>query len=180
MTSPHSPYGKAVSVSQTCGRMSLGSYSGSWCSPANTLLIATEEAVSNQMGEAAFERTDDTLQWRHNECHGISNHQPLDCSLNRLFGRRSKKTSKLRVTGLCVWNLPGNGEFPTQRASKAENVSIWWRHHEVGNKDKAQHYTHNDIYAHIWLDIWNKSHQNEKEHIVCANTHKNKLLQWVK
>ena len=23
------------------------------------------------------------------------------------------------------------GEFPTQRASDAENVSIWWRHHEV-------------------------------------------------
>ena len=21
------------------------------------------------------------------------------------------------------------GEFPTQRASNAENVSIWWRHH---------------------------------------------------
>ena len=24
----------------------------------------------------------------------------------------------------------GTGEFPTQRASNAENVSIWWRHHE--------------------------------------------------
>ena len=43
--------------------------------------------------------------------------------------RRSKKTSKLRVTGLFVWNSPVTGEFPTQRASNAENVSIWWRHH---------------------------------------------------
>ena len=25
------------------------------------------------------------------------------------------------------------GEFPTQKASNAENVSIWWRHHEHGN-----------------------------------------------
>ena len=42
-----------------------------------------------------------------------------------------KKTSKLRVTGLCVGNSPGTGEFPAQMASNAENVSIWWRHHEV-------------------------------------------------
>ena len=31
----------------------------------------------------------------------VSNHQPHDCLLNRLFRRKSKKTSKLRVTGLC-------------------------------------------------------------------------------
>ena len=28
-------------------------------------------------------------------------------------------------------NSPGTGEFPTQMASNAENVSIWWRHHET-------------------------------------------------
>ena len=43
--------------------------------------------------------------------------------------RRSKKTSKPRVTGLCAWNSPVTGEFPAQMASNAENVSIWWRHH---------------------------------------------------
>ena len=43
--------------------------------------------------------------------------------------RRSKKTSKSRVTGLCAGNSPGTGEFPAQMASNAENVSIWWRHH---------------------------------------------------
>ena len=69
------------------------------------------------------------LQWRHNECDGVSNRQCLDCSLNRLFRRRSKKTSKLRVTGLCTGNSPATGEFPAQKASNAENVSIWWRHH---------------------------------------------------
>ena len=42
--------------------------------------------------------------WRHNGRNDVSNHQPHDCLLNRLFGRRSKKTSKLRVTGLCTWN----------------------------------------------------------------------------
>ena len=61
----------------------------------------------------------------------VSNHQPRHCLLSRLFGCRSKKTSKLRVTGLCAENSPETGEFPTQRASNAENVSIWWRHHVI-------------------------------------------------
>ena len=42
------------------------------------------------------------LQWRHNGCDGVSNHQPHNCLLKRLFRGRSKKTSKLRVTGLCA------------------------------------------------------------------------------
>ena len=69
------------------------------------------------------------LRWRHNGCDSVSNHQPHYCLLNRLFRRRSKKTSKLRVTGLCAGNSPETGEFPAQMASYAENVSIWWRHH---------------------------------------------------
>ena len=32
----------------------------------------------------------------------------------------SKKTSQVRVTGLCVGNSPGTGEFPAQMASNAE------------------------------------------------------------
>ena len=63
-----------------------------------------------------------SLQWRHNERNGVSNHQPHDCLLNRLFRRRSKKTSKLRVAGLCEGNLPMTGEFPAQMASNVENV----------------------------------------------------------
>ena len=70
-----------------------------------------------------------SLQWRHNGHDCISNHQPHHSLLNHLFGCRSKKTSKTRVTGLCVGNSPGTGEFPAQMASYAENVSIWWRHH---------------------------------------------------
>ena len=72
------------------------------------------------------------LQWRHNGHDSVSNHQPHDCLLNRLFRRRSKKTSKLRVTGLCARNSLGTGEFPAQMASNAENVSISWRHHANG------------------------------------------------
>ena len=71
----------------------------------------------------------ESLRWRHNGRDSVSNHQPHDCLLKRLFRRRSKKTSKPRVTGLCVGNSPGTGDFPAQMASNAENVSIWWRHH---------------------------------------------------
>ena len=97
-----------------------------------------------------------TLQWRHVEIEsikttsmedvstrvpekikniwegdGVSNHQPHDCLLNRLFRRRSKKTSKLRVTDLCAGNLPVTGEFPAQRARNADFFfSIWRRHHD--------------------------------------------------
>ena len=69
-------------------------------------------------------KLDIALRWRHNGRDSVSNHQPQEYLLNCLFRRRSKKTSKPRVTGLCVGNSPGTGEFTTQMASNAENVSI--------------------------------------------------------
>ena len=71
------------------------------------------------------------LQWRQEGRDGVSNQHRLHCLLTRLFRRRSKKTSKLRVTGFCEGNSPATDEFPAQRAS---NVSIWWRHHERKSK----------------------------------------------
>ena len=35
--------------------------------------------------------------------------------------------------GPCEGNSPVTGEFPPQRASYVENVSIWWRHHGIKN-----------------------------------------------
>ena len=78
-----------------------------------------------------------SLRWRHNDHAGVSNHQPHGCLLNRLFRRNSKKTSKLRVTGLCAGNSPGTGEFPAQMASYAENVFIWWRHHVIEKNNET-------------------------------------------
>ena len=58
-----------------------------------------------------------SLQWRHSDHDGVSNRQPHGCLLNRLFRRRSKKTSKLpRHWPLCG-EFTGTGEFPAQRAS---------------------------------------------------------------
>ena len=50
-----------------------------------------------------------TLRWRHNEHDDVSNHQPHDCFFKLLFRRRSKETSKLRVTGHCAGNSPVTG-----------------------------------------------------------------------
>ena len=72
-----------------------------------------------------------TLHWRHNEHDGVSNHQPHDWLLDRLFRCGAKKASKLRGTGLCAGNWPVTDEFPAQRTRNAENVFIWWRHHEL-------------------------------------------------
>ena len=66
-----------------------------------------------------------SLQWRHNERDGVSKHRYLHCLLNCCFMRRSKKTSKLRVTGLCAENAPVIGEFPVEKASVAENVYMY-------------------------------------------------------
>ena len=47
------------------------------------------------------------------------------------FWHRSQKTSKPRVTGLGEGNSVNSGEFPTQRASNAEKVFIWWCLQEI-------------------------------------------------
>ena len=69
------------------------------------------------------------LQWRHNEHDSIANHRRLRYLPNCCCRRRSKKASHLYVTGLCEGNSRVTREFPTQKASNAENTSIRWRHH---------------------------------------------------
>ena len=69
--------------------------------------------ITREMGKLkTYSPTYCTLRWRHNDQAGVSNHQPYGCLLNRLFRRRSKETSKLRVTGLCAVNSPGPVNSP--------------------------------------------------------------------
>ena len=82
------------------------------------------------------------LKWRHDQRDGVSNHQPHDCLLNRLFRHRSKKTSKLRVTGFCEGNSPVTVEFPAQRATNAENDDIIMGIHFLPG-----------IYGHLYSNI---------------------------
>ena len=91
-----------------------------------------------------------TSRGRHNRHDGVSNHQPNDCLLNHLFRCRSKKTSKLRIAGLCAGNSPVTGEFPAQMASNAENVSISWCHDTC-------------IYWNCLKLLWNHIHTQHQE-----------------
>ena len=94
-------------------RAAKGCYTSQTCSCSKSLTLRCPSKLKS-------------LLWRHNGRDSVSNHQPHDCLLNRLFRRSSKKTSKLRVTGLCAGNSPGT--------SNAEKVSIWWRHQVLPHK----------------------------------------------
>ena len=126
-------------------------YVASWCYKATmSQRILNAEFKGHKQGDQLIR----TLRWRHNDHAGVSNHQPHGCLLNRLFRRKSKETSKLRVTGLCVGNSPGTGEFPAQMASYAENVSIWWRHHDLDRPDFCSFKLLNQIW-HLWQHTMN-------------------------
>ena len=96
-----------------------------------------------------------SLQWRHNERGGVTNHRRLDCLLNRLFRRRSKITSKFRVTSLCKGNSPVTVEFPAQRASDAENVTIWWRHHIKSCHQNSRSLEATRLGVEFVISLWN-------------------------
>ena len=90
------------------------------------------------------------LRWRHNDHAGVSNHQPHGCLLNRLFGRRSKKTSKPRVTGLCAGNSPGPVNTPhkgpvTRKMFPFDDVIMIQR--EISNEVMTK-------WSKMWLVPW--------------------------
>ena len=66
----------------------------------HTIDLQTHNALNMHKYTTIHHFVTETLQWRYNEHDGVSNHQPSDCLVMRLFRCRSKKTSKLRVTGL--------------------------------------------------------------------------------
>ena len=69
-----------------------------------------------------------SLRWRHND--------PIASQITSLTvvysvvysGAHQRNIKAPRHWPLCG-EFTGTGEFPAQRASYAENVSIWWRHH---------------------------------------------------
>ena len=75
-----------------------------------------------------------SLQWHYNDSDIVSNHQPHDCLLNRLFKAQIRENIKaLRHWPLCG-EFTGGRWIPRRKASNAENVSIWWRHHGAAGK----------------------------------------------
>ena len=94
----------------------------SWTWFAITVMIVI---TGNSTGEQRWRIENDIiLPWRYNEREGVSNHRRLDCLLNLLFRRRSKKTLKLRVTGFCEGNPSVTGGFPHEGPVTRNNVSF--------------------------------------------------------
>ena len=121
-----------------------------------------------------------SLHWRHDGRDGVSNHQLHDCLLNCLFRRRSKKISKIRVTGLCAGNSPVTGKFPTRMASNAENGSIWWSHHvyrkwlcpmthnisvQRGLQGMRENIIHTHTHTYIYMVTWDYTIHDSNEMI---------------
>ena len=86
----------------------------------STVYSGTDQRNYQSSAQMANNVENISIWWRHhvilqehyNNLDGASNHRRLDCLLNRFFRCGSKKTSKLRVTGLCEGNSPVTGELP--------------------------------------------------------------------
>ena len=75
-----------------------------------------------------------SLEWRLNERTGISNHRRLDCLLNRLFRRISKKATKLCVTGRCDHRWPVDSPHKgsvTRKMFPFDDIIMWCVHKHV-------------------------------------------------
>ena len=131
----------------------------------NINLLSSRETLHFWKITCLFRMAITLLQWRHNKRDGVQNHQRR-LFTQRLFRRRSKKTSKPRITGHCGGNSPVTSEFPSQRANNAENVSIWWRHHVTSRQfpcivifhigiffNLSRHHSH-DIRASVTILIY--------------------------
>ena len=75
---------------------------------------------------------------RHDERDVILNHWRLDGLLNRLFRRKSKKTSKFLATGLCEGIHWWPVDPPHKGPVTCKIFSIWWRHHGKQNGQRLQ------------------------------------------
>ena len=98
-----------------------------YCVFETNLIIRCYKSCSFVVETLVFE-VSYSLQWRHIQHDGVSNHQPHDCSLNCFFKLQIKENIKAPHHWLLWGNSPVTAEFPAQRASNAENVSIWWHH----------------------------------------------------
>ena len=108
---------------------SLEETSSNTYSPATIHLsqvsIETKFEIWSDSCVEIWRSTNTLLQWRHNGQRRLKSH-----ALGGLFKLTSKKISKPALLALCEGNPPVTGEFPSQRARNAENVSIEWCHHD--------------------------------------------------
>ena len=109
--------------------------------------LAALEVVIWQLSVQSVTKNSSTLQWRHNECDGVSYHLTIVYSTVYLgaYQRKHQSSASLAfVQGIHQW--PVNS--PSQRASNAENVSIWWCRH-------GWWHFYNSVGAAIRKDLFN-------------------------
>ena len=73
----------------------------------------------NKMPKLLLQSINKSLQLRHNQRNGVSNHRRFDCVLNHLFRRMSNKTPKLHRIGLC------EGNPPVTKGGKYFHLMMW-------------------------------------------------------
>ena len=98
-----------------------------------------------------------SLRWRHNEHNDVLKHRRPDCLLNRLFMRRSEKTSTFRVTGV-VWRIhwwPVNSQHkgPVIREMFPLYDVFMSRHGKIYSRDLVRL-----LMTYLWL-TWKASKQ---------------------
>ena len=70
-----------------------------------------------------------SLQWRHNERDGISNHRRVDCLP---FVQAQIKENIKASHRWPLWEeFTGDRWLPCTKTSNAENVPIWWHHYVI-------------------------------------------------
>ena len=74
------------------------------------------------------------------------------------------------ISKLCITGLEGNslvtGEFPSQRASNAENISIGWRHHGIAFCGWNNLYLENSTFKHGSLESFQLYIITNTEHML--------------
>ena len=81
------------------------------------IIIADKTTISKQYSDAV-------MSAMASQITTVSSVYPTVCS-----GANKRKHHSSASLFFCGGNSPGTVEFPTQRASNKEKVSIWWRHH---------------------------------------------------
>ena len=93
------------------------------CALTLPMLIPRDNSTVSHTRSAA--PTQCSLQWRHHDHDGVSIHQPHGCFIQSFIQTQIKENIKAPRH----WSLCGEFTGDRTRASYAESVSIWWRHH---------------------------------------------------
>ena len=118
-------------VAGDVGMGKMRNYLARWLYSRCMFLLIHVMKKPASLNSPAINQYDTPLRWRHNGHDSVSNPSLTIVYSTVYSGADQRKHQSSRVTGLCAENSPGTGEFPAQMTSNAENVSIWWRHHDI-------------------------------------------------